>query len=61
MLRAVFSAEGEVKNILITRALGYGLTTQSVRAARKIQFTPAMKDGTPVSMHIQLEYNFNLY
>ena len=61
VLRAVFSAEGEVKNILITRALGYGLTTQSVRAARKIQFTPAMKDGTPVSMHIQLEYNFNLY
>jgi TonB family protein len=61
VLRAVFSAEGEVKHILITRALGYGLTTQSVSAARKIRFTPAMKDGTPVSMHIQLEYNFNLY
>ncbi len=61
VLRAVFSAEGEVKHILITRALGYGLTTQAVRAARQIQFTPAMKDGTPVSMHIQLEYNFNLY
>ena len=61
VLRAVFSAEGEVKHILITRALGYGLTTQAVRAARKIRFTPAMKDGTPVSMHIQLEYNFNLY
>ncbi|MGI9167858.1 MAG: TonB family protein, partial [Pyrinomonadaceae bacterium] len=57
VLRAVFSAEGEVKHILITRALGYGLTTQAVRAARQIQFTPAMKDGTPVSMHIQLEYN----
>ena len=61
VLRAVFSAEGEVKHILITRALSYGLTTQAVRAARKIRFTPAMKDGTPVSMHIQLEYNFNLY
>jgi TonB family protein len=61
VLRAVFSAEGEVKYILITRALGYGLTTKAVRAARLIRFTPAMKDGTPVSMHIQLEYNFNLY
>lgn len=61
VLRAVFSAEGEVKNILITRALGYGLTTRTIRAARKIRFSPAMKDGIPVSMHIQLEYNFNLY
>lgn len=60
VLRAVFSAEGEVKQILITRALGYGLTTHALRAARQIQFTPAMKDGTPVSMYIQLEYNFHL-
>jgi TonB family protein len=61
VLRAIFTAEGEVKHILITRALGYGLTTQSVKAARKIRFTPAIKDGLPVSMHIQLEYNFNLF
>jgi TonB family protein len=61
VLRAVFSADGEVKHILITRALGYGLTTHAIRAARQIRFTPAMKDGTPVSMNIQLEYNFNLY
>jgi len=61
VLRAVFSAEGEVKHILITRALGYGLTSSSGRAARQIRFTPAMKDGTPVSVYLQLEYNFNLY
>jgi len=61
VLRGVFSAEGEVKHVMISRALGYGLTTQAIRAARKIRFTPAMKDGIPVSMHIQLEYNFNLY
>jgi len=61
VLRAVFSAEGEMKHILITRALGYGLTTRAVRAARQIRFTPATKDGTPVSMWVQLEYNFSLY
>ena len=60
-LRAVFSAEGEVKHILVTRALSHGLTTQSVRAARQIRFIPAMKDGAPVSTTLQLEYNFNLY
>ncbi|MFN2510967.1 MAG: energy transducer TonB [Pyrinomonadaceae bacterium] len=61
VLRAVFSAEGEVNHILITRALGYGLITRSVRAARQIRFTPATKDGKAVSIYLQLEYNFNLF
>jgi TonB family protein len=61
VLRAVFSAEGEVKHIEIVRALGFGLNTRAIEAARQIRFTPAMVDGRPVSMFIQLEYNFNLY
>ena len=61
VLRTVFSSTGEIRNIVVTRALGYGLTTQAVNAARKIRFTPATKDGRPVSMYMQLEYNFNLY
>jgi TonB family protein len=61
VLRAVFAADGEVKRVFVMRALGYGLTTEAVKAARLIKFTPAIKDGQPVSMFIQLEYNFNLY
>lgn len=61
VLRAVFAADGEVKRIYVMRALGYGLTTAAVKAARLIKFTPAIMDGRPVSMFIQLEYNFNLY
>jgi TonB family protein len=61
VLRAVCSAGGEIKDIRIKQALPYGLTTRAVRAARQIRFTPAQIDGNPVSMYIQLEYNFNLY
>jgi TonB family protein len=61
VLRAVFSSDGEVKHIVVTRALGSGLTTAAVRAAHQIRFQPAIKDERPVSMYIQLEYNFNLY
>jgi hypothetical protein len=43
------------------RALGYGLTSQAAKAARKIEFTPATKDGRSVSMWVELQYNFNLY
>ena len=51
----------QVKQIVITRALGYGLTTSVIHAARQIKFQPAIKDDIPVSVYIQLEYNFNLY
>jgi TonB family protein len=61
VLRAVFSAEGKVEHILVVRSLPFGLSERAVEAARQIKFTPATKDGHPVSMWMQLEYNFNLY
>jgi TonB family protein len=61
VLRVIFASDGEVKHIFVIRALGYGLTSQAIKAARLIKFDPAMKDGRPVSMYLQLEYNFNLY
>ncbi len=61
VLRAVFSYDGTVRNILVVRGLKYGLNEKSIQAARKIKFVPATKDGRPVSMYMQLEYNFNLY
>lgn len=61
ILRAVFSSSGQVTNISARAGLPYGLTERAIAAARQIKFTPATKDGRPVSMYIQLEYNFNLY
>jgi TonB family protein len=61
VLRAIFNSQGEVKHVLVLRALGYGLTTKAIQAARLIRFEPATVDGRPVSMYLQLEYNFSLY
>lgn len=61
ILRAVFSHDGQIKDVQVIRRLPHGLTEASVRAALAIKFTPAQKNGKPVSMYIQLEYNFNLY
>lgn len=61
VLGAVFGADGEVKNIRTVSGLPFGLTARAVEAARLIKFTPAIKDGRPVSMYIQLEYEFRLY
>jgi len=61
MLRVVFSSSGEVVQINALRTLPFGLTERAIAAARQIKFVPAMKGGRPVSVHMQLEYNFNLY
>ncbi len=61
VLRAVFTSGGQVSNIRAVSGLPFGLTERAIAAARQIKFSPATKDGHPVSMYIQLEYNFNLY
>lgn len=61
VLRAVFTSGGQVTSIRAVNGLPFGLTERAIAAARQIRFTPATKDGRPVSMYIQLEYNFNLY
>lgn len=61
VLRAVFSRTGQVTNIQAIQKLGSGLTEKAIAAARQIRFVPATRSGQPVSMYMQLEYNFNLY
>lgn len=60
-LRVVFSSTGEVVQIRAVNPLPFGLTERAIAAARQIKFVPAMKGGRSVSVHMQLEYNFNLY
>jgi TonB family protein len=60
ILRAIFTADGQVKHIFVVRGLPDGLTEQSIAAARTIRFTPATRDGKPVSMWMELQYNFRL-
>ncbi len=61
IIKAVFSSTGQVTNIRAVSGLPDGLTEKAIAAARQIRFVPATKDGHPVSMYMQLEYNFNLY
>jgi hypothetical protein len=60
-VRAVFSFDGRVKNIMALNRLDSGLTESAIRAARQIKFRPASIDGRPVSQFVVIEYNFNIY
>jgi TonB family protein len=61
VLKVVFGSSGEVEQIRAVRTLPFGLTERAIAAARQIRFEPAKRDGRPVSVAMQLEYNFNLY
>ena len=61
MLSVVFASNGDVVQIRAVRTLPFGLTERAIAAARQIKFVPAVKGGQPVSVFMQLEYNFNLY
>lgn len=61
VLRVVFASSGEVVQVRALNTLPFGLTERAIAAAHQIKFVPAMKNGRPVSVYMQLEYNFNLY
>jgi TonB family protein len=61
VLRAIFNATGKVTDITVISGVSYELTESAIKAARKIKFQPALKDGKAVSMWVQLEYQFTLY
>lgn len=60
-LRAVLNSNGTVTGISAVQRLPDGLTEKAIAAARGISFTPAQKDGHPVSQYVTLEYSFTLY
>jgi protein TonB len=61
VLRVIFSSLGHVEQIRTVQQLPFGLTERAIAAARQIKFLPATRGGRPVSVYMQLEYNFNLY
>jgi TonB family protein len=60
-LRLLLSADKTISRIRVVKGLRAGLTENAIRAACKITFKPAMKDGRPVSQWVEADYVFRLY
>jgi periplasmic protein TonB len=52
---------GHPQNIKVARSLGMGLDEKAIEAVHRWKFEPAMKDGKPVAVQINVEVNFRLY
>jgi TonB family protein len=61
ILWLVVGPDGKPHDVKVARALGMGLDEKAIEAVRNWKFEPAMKDGKPVAVQINVEVNFRLY
>jgi TonB family protein len=61
VLWLIVDASGKPRDVKVARSLGMGLDQKAIEAVRQWKFQPAMKDGTPVAVQINVEVNFHLY
>jgi TonB family protein len=57
----IVDAQGMPHNPRVMRSVGMGLDEKAIEAVKKYRFKPAMKDGMPVPVMINVEINFRLY
>ena len=50
LLEVLFASDGRVQVLRLVRGLGHGLDESAVRAAEKIRFSPAQREGQAVDI-----------
>jgi len=60
VLQVVIGPDGFAHNIQVVKSLGLGLDQKAAEAVAQWQFSPGMKDGSPVPVTATVEVNFRL-
>jgi protein TonB len=61
VLWLVVGADGKPREIRVQRTLGLGLDEKAIEAVKTWRFEPALRDGKPVAVQINVEVSFRLY
>ncbi|HTK94510.1 MAG TPA: energy transducer TonB [Terriglobales bacterium] len=61
VLWLIVGPDGRPRDMKVLRPLGMGLDQKAIEAVKQWKFEPAMKDGKPVAVQINVEVNFRLY
>jgi len=54
------NAQGQPMHVKVIRGLGMGLDEKALEAVRQYRFKPALKDGHPVTVEMNVEVNFQI-
>lgn len=61
VLWLIVGPDGRPRDIKVARTLGLGLDEKAIEAVKQWKFEPALKDGKPVAVQINVEVSFRLY
>ena len=61
LYHVVIGADGKPEEIAVARPIGFGLDESAVESIRKASFQPAIKDGKPVPVLLDLVVEFRIY
>ncbi len=61
LYHTVIGADGKAAEIAVARPIGFGLDENAVEAIRKATFEPALLDGKPVPVLLDLVVQFRIY
>ena len=61
LYHVVIDADGKPGEIAVARPIGFGLDENAVDSIRKASFSPAVKDGKPVPVLLDLVVQFRIY
>ena len=61
LYHAVIGADGKPGEIAVARPIGFGLDENAVAAIQNAKFSPAVKDGKPVPVMLDLVVQFRIY
>jgi TonB family protein len=61
LYHAVIGSDGKVEEVVAGRPIGFGLDENAAQTIRKATFQPAMKNGKPVRVAVDLVVSFRIY
>ena len=61
LYHTVIGADGKPGEIAVARPIGFGLDENAVEAIRKAKFSPALKNGQPVPVMLDLVVQFRIF
>jgi len=60
IIHAIVRKDGAVEMIGVKEGLGYGLDENAVLALRRLKLSPAVKNGVPIDIEMDIAVDFNL-
>jgi TonB family protein len=61
LLSVAVTPEGQAKSVYVLKGAPFGLTTMAIEEIQRWRFEPALREGKPISVRLNIETTFRLF